>query len=545
MDQCEPAALQALANSRVKMDRVGQIVLWLAVPIISVLAITRQSLWMDEGFTVWFAAHTSLGSFFSALIGSPGSTGDPQMLFYLFYMWGWTKVFGYGELALRAANVPFLLILLAAVSWAARRLVMVPNLWILLCLSPFLWFYLNDARPYVALMAFAAVAIVSLLAYLLEPTKYQRWAPWVCLVSLLFALGTHILATFLFPSLVVLILAAALETPDLKRDLIRHWVWPVVFCSPFLLALGTFYSWASEHGVSKEIGEPGMRNLAFILYEFLGFGGLGPPRLELREHPFVQTLAPYSAFLFLGMVPMLAACFFFLRARPPKLVLPLLSSLSVGLAIALGVSKIEHFQVLGRHMAVFFPLLLITTLFGAGQFFSLQSGRFPAMSAVCGIALVWAISDARLVLMSKYAKDDFRDAAAIAETAVNKDGARIVWVADTHAAEYYGISAARSVQPTKSVMENELGRRMSVQAVDGQNWSLDVAARYVDSSVAPAVLVLSRPDLFDKQGAWRSLVEQRNALEIARIPAFSLYKIESLKSDPVNNPPSGRSIQRK
>jgi uncharacterized membrane protein len=176
MDPYEPAAFQALANSRVKIGRVGQTLLWLAVPAVSVLAITRQSLWMDEGFTVWFAAHRSLGSFFSALMGSPGSTGDPQMLFYLFYMWGWTKVFGHGELALRAANVPFLLILLAGVRWATRRLVVVPNLWILLCLSPFLWFYLNDARPYVALMAFAAVAIVCLLAYLVEPAKVRRWA---------------------------------------------------------------------------------------------------------------------------------------------------------------------------------------------------------------------------------------------------------------------------------------------------------------------------------------------------------------------------------
>jgi hypothetical protein len=156
---------------------------------------------------------------------------------------------------------------------------------------------------------------------------------------------------------------------------------------------------------------------------------------------------------------------------------------------------------------------------------------------------VWAISDARLVLLHKYSKDNFRQAATIAETAVNKDGARIVWVADTHAAEYYGISANRSDQPTKNVMETEMGRRISVQAVDGQNWSLDVAGRYVDSSVTPAVLVLSRPDLFDKQRAWRSLVEQRKAQEIARIPAFSIYKIESFKGEAFDNRLAGDQLE--
>jgi hypothetical protein len=40
-------------------------------------------------------------------------------------------------------------------------------------------------------------------------------------------------------------------------------------------------------------------------------------------------------------------------------------------------------------------------------------------------------------------------------------------------------------------------------------------------------LVISRPDLFDKQGVWRSLIEQRNASVLAKVPAFSIYEFAS------------------
>ena len=36
-------------------------------------------------------------------------------------------------------------------------------------------------------------------------------------------------------------------------------------------------------GVNKTVGNPGLLNLAFVAYEFLGFQGLGPPRNELRD----------------------------------------------------------------------------------------------------------------------------------------------------------------------------------------------------------------------------------------------------------------------
>src|SRR5215475_10334783 len=85
----------------------ARVLVWLVFPLTLALAITRQSLWIDEGFTVWFASHSDLHSFFKALIGSRGAPGDPQFILYLLHMWGWIKLFGAGELSVRAANIPF------------------------------------------------------------------------------------------------------------------------------------------------------------------------------------------------------------------------------------------------------------------------------------------------------------------------------------------------------------------------------------------------------------------------------------------------------
>ena len=43
---------------------------------------------------MWFASPRSIGSFFSTLLGSRGAPGDPQMVFYLLYMWCWVKIWG-------------------------------------------------------------------------------------------------------------------------------------------------------------------------------------------------------------------------------------------------------------------------------------------------------------------------------------------------------------------------------------------------------------------------------------------------------------------
>ena len=303
---CEERPSKRSTMRNFGVARIAPLLVWFLFPATLCLAITGQSLWMDEGYTVWFASRKSIGCFYSALIGSPGAPGDPQMFLYLLYMWGWVKCFGKSEIALRAANIPFAILFIGTMSWASRRFLRQANLWVLFCLAPFFWFYLNEARPYIALIAFSGVAVVSLLAYLTRPDEYRVFAPWTCLIALLLAWGTHILGAFLFPSMVVLTAATLWGDLSIRSSFMRDWYRPALFCSPAFIVLATFYIWTSRYGVNISRNRlPGLLNLPYVLYEFIGFGGLGPRHGDQGINRQFHTFIPYWPWLLLGVVALL------------------------------------------------------------------------------------------------------------------------------------------------------------------------------------------------------------------------------------------------
>jgi len=511
---------RSFALENVDLSRLATSLLWLLLPLTLVLAVTRQSLWTDEGFTIWFASHNSASSFFSTLVGSRGAAGDSQILFYLVYMWAWVKVFGASEVALRAANIPFAIVFISAMAWASRRLLHLPSLWALFCLSPFFWFYLNEARPYVALLAFSGVATVALLAYLIRPTEYRANAPWICLTALLFAWGTHITAAFLFPSFLVLVAARSLTETYVIHNFIKDWLKPILLCSPAFIALGVFYVQTSEYGINR-YGKSGLTSLSYVLYEFAGFQGLGPPRNDIRTTPNLSIFLPYWPFLFAGVLVCLGLGRLLVRTRPDKIVLSLLVCLVVGVLIAVNVSMIEDFQILGRHMAAFFPLALITLMLWLRPRFVARNTRSASIVVLTMLGLVWAISDARLVFLNKYEKDSYRDACAIALAKVRSDHGKILWAADPHTAYYYGIQVISAQRIMR--IPNQDGS-VHYPAVDARNWNPREAKAYLDASDRPIILVLGKPDAFDAKDAWPLLIHERNSKELAHLAAFEIYE---------------------
>src|SRR5580704_14461389 len=109
------------------------------------VAISQQSLWIDEAFMASKVAQPTLAGWWHMMPEGKGS--DLQMPLYMIYMWGFAKIFGLGEWTLRAANIPWFVAGVAAFvpvfPRPQRTLVAAVTL-----LCPFAWFYLNEARPY-------------------------------------------------------------------------------------------------------------------------------------------------------------------------------------------------------------------------------------------------------------------------------------------------------------------------------------------------------------------------------------------------------------
>ncbi|MEX1010061.1 MAG: hypothetical protein WEC72_01825, partial [Chthoniobacterales bacterium] len=116
-------------------------------------AITTQSYWIDEALSLIVAMSSSPAEAWKYMQAVSGST--LQMPVYQVYLYGWHKVFGGGEWAMRASNLPWFVLAQLAFLVLLRHK---PRLALLACLlaaiSPVLWMYLDETRPY--LMQYAA-----------------------------------------------------------------------------------------------------------------------------------------------------------------------------------------------------------------------------------------------------------------------------------------------------------------------------------------------------------------------------------------------------
>jgi hypothetical protein len=206
----------------------------------------------------------------------------------------------------------------------------------------------------------------------------------------------------------------------------------------------------------------------------------------------------------------------------------------MGLAIALTISAFEQFQVLGRHLAVFFPLLLMLPMLYPKDSFTPKSLRNTAV-AMTALGLVWAVSDLRLVFMPRYAKDSYREACSIASAKALEDGGAVVWAADTSTARYYGVLVMASNRTSSAASPDGIDLPVRIHAVDPQGWDYAQAHAFLESSPVPVILVLSKADPFDRKGTWRSLIQEWRPQEITRLNAFSIYEWPAKRVASVRN----------
>ena len=71
-----------------------------------VVAISTQSLWIDEAYSALKAQTPDIQGFWKLNLIQSGS--DQQMLLYMVGLWLWAKMAGTGEWCLRAFNLPWL-----------------------------------------------------------------------------------------------------------------------------------------------------------------------------------------------------------------------------------------------------------------------------------------------------------------------------------------------------------------------------------------------------------------------------------------------------
>ncbi len=474
------------------------------VTLIAAIAVSNQSLWIDEGNSAMKAIQPSFVLFWEKMKELGGS--DLQMPLYMGLLWAWEKIFGDSEYALRALNIPFFILSAAVLLylWDAERRLKLAFIY-LICFSPLLWVYLDEARPYVLQFFGATFVVVALWNQSKTPSLDKNLS--VFCIGALALCGsslTGVIFTFWFGLAFLVIL-------------IRQHVWHSIFSSKQNLVallvtsigmcvLGLYYFWTLTQGArASGVGKTDLLSIGFCLYELLGFSGLGPDRLSLREHgitalkPFLLSLGSLVVVLIaLGTSSMVL---FTKGSRTDRNEYLIFAAVLCGAVSMLAIGYIAHFRVLGRHLMPVLPFILLLLSLGIIELW--QTEKKLSRAVVLSLCLLLMLSCISTRFSARFAKDDYRTAAQIAKSSL-ESGKTIWWAADSATANYYGLE-----------FDEKLINIFSFSKSDLQN------------APAPSLVLLSKVDIYDSNRFISDYLAKNIFTNIKNIKAFSIYSNET------------------
>jgi hypothetical protein len=267
------------------------------------LSINGSSLWMDEAFSAWLASHESLRTFGASLFH--GDSSDLQMALYYLYLFLWAKLFGTGEYALRAANIPFILIFSFSLIWTSWNVFRSRIGWVAPALLPFIWHYASEARPYMSMLAFGSAALAALLGFAYMPagprdSRNSKFA-WICLGSILAGTWFDMLFLLLVPPLVLLAWLAWRRDPEALRW--HSWIVPLKTLALPFAALAAFLAFTFLRGTAYQYPSPGLKQMGAALFELSGLSGFGPNRkFSTDVRPWLISLIAGSLCIVPGLL---------------------------------------------------------------------------------------------------------------------------------------------------------------------------------------------------------------------------------------------------
>lgn len=477
---------------------IWSILLGLALGLlIAAIAISDQSLWIDEANSAVKASQADWSRFVEKLLQDHGS--DSQMPLYMAWLWAWEKLFGHSELALRWANAPWFLLACLAIliGLPERRWI---NL-LLMGVNPFVWYYLNEARPYT--MQYGGAVLLALgivqLTRVASSDSSKLLGIWLLSCGAVLTGGASLLG---MPFVGIALLVGLFAAYKNRINGCGYYL-PLVSAVVIIAGLSFYYFLRLLGGSGATLNTSGTAlNLIFCAYELFGFAGIGPGRVDLRSDA-ISALLHFKWPLCLAtllLIPGMAITLLRERQRPTLNQLTIWAMyVGIPLIFILLVGVFRDFRVLGRHLTPLLPCLLL----------ALGSCNLKSHLARIGMVSVigvWLCSALMLRFEPRHAKDDYRGAAAVALRAL-AEGETVLWAANSEAAEYYKVPL--STTPQKD------------HALYFAAWEWAPAS---PRSLVPEVVILSKPDLYDSKGLVREAVAREGRTAIKSLQAFQIWK---------------------
>ena len=489
------------------------------------LAISHESLWIDEFWAAYFATVDSFSQLGDMLFKLSGSQTPLHFAYY--YFWG--LFFPPSELSLRLANLPLFVLGQLSLFWALRTY---PKkfTYLFLALSalhPMVWQYANEARPYIMMYAGSEMILAYILHIHAIKINNGRVSP---LFSAIFVFGSILLfgasmlgAFWVFAACVYVVY---FHYQHLDWRYLRRGVTPLLICV-FLVPttlLSFYYVDSVIHGGgASRLSATTLVTVLFNAYELLGMSGVGPGRLELRDRglaalgPYWIWVIPAAAIVSATLIGGLQEAKKLLGTRE-IIIVGALGLLPLAIVIFSGFAM--HWRVLGRHLIAELPFLNVLFALGLVRLLEKGTGRgWPLRTMIAAVFLLVLIySSCSLRFSDRHRKDDYRAAAAIGQQEFSK-GKRIWWAADDLGAKYYELPGEFDY------MGELMGTSKPYECIDrsGVQSIYKASAECLGRLSPPDVVILSKPETFDNNGAIAAYLKAKNFVKVRDFAAFTIW----------------------
>jgi len=464
----------------------------LVAAALRVFHLGRQSLWIDEVMT-WYNAE--IGSRL-ALDEVLGNVHGPLhgVIVHL-----WCGIAGDSEWALRLPSVVAGVVLVPALAWLAAawlgREAAAPAAW-LAAVSPFLVWYSQEARNYSLFILCVALSAAALLSLRKQPSV-RTAAAYVA------AAGSGLLSSFTLAMIAPLHLLWWLGGPGDRgrraKLLGLSTIVLVLLVLPWVPQLLRIWDWQRLHPASAAgSNTPPLRGsttfhpvaIPFALHAFAVGYTLGPSLHELRVEASARTLARHApeiaaVTLVFGVLGMLGLAALRRRGRLGEALLWLLAPTLVVSYFAVQNFKVFH----PRYLSVAYPAFLLVLAAGLAGL-----GRRARVAAGVALGALWLASLHHLYFDPRYAKEDYRGAAALVR-ARGAAGEKLLAVNSEEPMLYY----YRGPLPQDRLW---LG---FVERPERLRQKLDEAL----GDARGAWVVLSRPEDLDPRGVFAETLDRR------------------------------------
>lgn len=389
---------------------------------------TSQSVWYDEGTSLWAASAPDLSELTQRIFVASASERFQPLHLYL--LWCWQQLFGPGELAARLLSILLGAAVLPAWWWATRHLLTASARLlglIILALMPLAVLYSQEIRPYNLVLLSATLLLGCLSRLAATPGWRHRW-----LLPAVVALG--LLSNLLF----VIPLAGLLVGFYLAGGRLRfRTLFTVVRVTAMLVGWYLYLRLSlPTSGVASAPGLP-LMNLAYGFYSLLLGTTWGPPLADMREGLSAAITAYLPALALAGVCLASVGLLAQISCLKPRAADATLhparwawGGLLIGLLSAGAFATVTKLQLAPRHLLGLLPLIAL----GLALLRSITLGPW----VLTLWAILAALSNVNYFTNPRYARDDYRAVAAEMRQLPPGWSAALGW-GNIQVFDYYGV----------------------------------------------------------------------------------------------------------